>query len=224
MRDHWEHNIELVPIDPHKTAVGVLIGNYQSSSCIARVMPHPTWRIKLSVFGRNNYHSMDDFVQRCLETIPLSPFLAARLEPEHEEYEKNRILSHGYESLIDIVPKLDKLWRGPCCDLRIKMAKAAIKEVVQAAVGWWLFSLGGPGEADIPNTHLAMVTLCQPIAKTWRKKQKEFWNMPVDERGAERAAFRENDPNHTFFDRLVDTLSEELAQAWSGIHQGEEKC
>ena len=66
----WDYNAELVPVDLARPSVGVLIGNYQNSTCIARVSPHPTWRIRLSLFGRDNYHSMGEFVERCLETLP----------------------------------------------------------------------------------------------------------------------------------------------------------
>jgi len=62
-------NADLVPIDPAKPAVGLLVGYYQNSSCIARVMPHPTWRLRLSDHWGDRYHTLDEFVARCLETL-----------------------------------------------------------------------------------------------------------------------------------------------------------
>lgn len=62
-------NADLVPVDLAKPSVGVLIGNYQNSTCVARVSPHPMWRITLSVFGNPRYHTMPQFVERCLETL-----------------------------------------------------------------------------------------------------------------------------------------------------------
>jgi hypothetical protein len=104
------------------------------------------------------------------------------------------------------------------------MAKAAIRVVVDRVVGRWLWSLGGLGEADRTNTYLAMDTLCRHVAKTWHNAHRAYFEMPIPVRCAERDAFLRHDGSTNFFDHLVDTLSEELAQAWSGKNQGEEKC
>lgn len=64
-----DRNAELMPIDLAKPSVGVLVGSYQNSTCIARVSPHPTWRIALSLFGCPRYHTMPQFIEQCQETL-----------------------------------------------------------------------------------------------------------------------------------------------------------
>lgn len=69
----WRGLEDLVPLDPAKPAIGVLIGNYHSSCCVARVAPHPLWRITFPVFNTPRYHTMPQFVTRCLETLAARP-------------------------------------------------------------------------------------------------------------------------------------------------------
>lgn len=69
----WRGLEDLVPLDPAKPAIGVLIGNYHNSCCVARVDPHPLWRITFPVFNTPRYHTMPQFVTRCLETLASRP-------------------------------------------------------------------------------------------------------------------------------------------------------
>lgn len=63
------------PLDPDQPSIILWLGCHENSSCLARCLPHPKWRIKLhhdeNTF-RKRYHSLPEFVRLCLSEISIS--------------------------------------------------------------------------------------------------------------------------------------------------------
>jgi hypothetical protein len=100
------------------------------------------------------------------------------------------------------------------CDLRFKMAKAAIKEAVHDALATWLISMTGLGESLREESEIEVEALFGPIKELWHKEAKKIMGLSVGEWYAEKDAFLTNDPSRIFIRTAVEVLSEALAKAW----------
>ena len=75
-------------INPKEPSITLWLGCHENSQCLAQCLPHPKWRIKLldnDRTFRDRYHSLQEFIDLCLQEILWDPAEKAVVAEEEEE-------------------------------------------------------------------------------------------------------------------------------------------
>ena len=99
--------------------------------------------------------------------------------------------------------------------LKLAMAKAAIREAVRIAIARYLISMTGLGESLREDADKEVKALFQPAKKTWYGICSQAAEFSPNEWYAEKDAFLMDDPTLSFFTHAVDILTEDLAKEWA---------
>jgi hypothetical protein len=99
--------------------------------------------------------------------------------------------------------------------LKLKMAKAAIKVVAHDAMAHFLISMTGLGESMREQADQEVKALFQPAKEIWRKHCRQAAELSPTEWYEEKDAFLLDDPSRSFFRNAVNELTEELTKEWA---------
>ena len=81
-REGWGEREITNPINPKEPSIVLWLTHAENSQCLAQCLPHPKWRIKLEDDGtfRDRYHSLQEFIDLCLQEILWDPAEKAAAE------------------------------------------------------------------------------------------------------------------------------------------------